>query len=276
MQPRMDDAMTAPATPTIVTGGGRGIGAAIARMAARHGCPVGVLDVDAENAALVAGEIVEAGGRALALVSSTTDEARLELEIDRFAGSFGAPGLLVNNAGIVRFGPLLGLDVEDFRSVVDVNLVGTFLCARIVAHRMIGAGAGGSIVNITSMNGVQAGPNAGAYGSTKAGIALLTQQMAIEWGPHGIRVNAVAPGLIDGGMSEPIYADPVVRHARESKVPLGRLGTSEDIANVVLFLGSPQSSYITGQNLLVDGGVTMSMLANLPRPKTVDKVGITG
>ena len=272
----MDDAMTAPATPTIVTGGGRGIGAAIAHMAARQGCPVGVLDVDADNAALVAGEIVAAGGRALALVCSTTDEARLELEIDRFAGSFGAPGLLVNNAGIVRFGPLLGLDVEDFRSVVDVNLVGTFLCARIVAHRMIGAGTGGSIVNITSMNGVQAGPNAGAYGSTKAGIALLTQQMAIEWGPHGIRVNAVAPGLIDGGMSEPIYADPVVRHARESKVPLGRLGTSEDIANVVLFLGSPQSSYITGQNLLVDGGVTMSMLANLPRPKTVDKVGITG
>ena len=260
-------------TPTIVTGAGRGIGATIARMAAHRGWPVGVLDIDAVSARAVADEISAGGGRAVALVTSTTDESTLDTEIDRFSATFGVPRLLVNNAGIVRFGPLLDLDVSDFRAVVDVNLTGTFLCARMVAKRMITAGSGGSIVNITSMNGVQAGPNAGAYGSTKAGIALLTQQMAIEWGRFGIRVNAVAPGLIDGGMSEPIYADPDIRHARESKVPLGRLGLSEDIGNAVLFFGSPESSYITGQNLLVDGGVTMSMIANLPRPKSVDQVG---
>ena len=109
--------------------------------------------------------------------------------------------------------------------------------------------------------------------ATKAGIALLTQQMAIEWGPHGIRVNAIAPGLILAGMSDPIYADLDIRAARESKVPLGRLGTADDIASLVVFLASTESSYITGQNILVDGGVTMSMLANLPRPKSVDKVG---
>lgn len=261
-------------TACIVTGAGRGIGAAIAVMAAKQGRAVGVLDIDGTNAAAVAHQIVDAGGQAMALVTSTNDEDALDAELTRFQDAFGVPQLLVNNAGIVRFGPLLELSASDFRSVVDVNLTGTFICARNVARRMIAAGTGGSIVNITSMNGVQAGPNAGAYGSTKAGIALLTQQMAIEWGSHGIRVNAVAPGLIDGGMSEPIYADPVVRQARESKVPLGRLGLSDDIANAVLFLGAPESSYITGQNILVDGGVTMSMIANLPRPKAVDQVGI--
>ena len=260
---------------TIVTGGGRGIGAAIVRMAAARGASVGVLDADGAGAAAVAAEITEQGGNAMAMPVSTTDEAGLEAELDRFESAFGPPVVLVNNAGIVRFGPLVDLTSADWRTVVEVNLTGTFLCARAVARRMIAAGNGGSIVNITSMNGVAAGPNAGAYGSTKAAIALLTQQMAIEWGSHGIRVNAVAPGLIDGGMSEPIYADPVVRHARESKVPLGRLGVSDDIARVVLFLGSREAAYVTGQNVLVDGGVTMSIIANLPRPKSVDQVGIT-
>ena len=123
------------------------------------------------------------------------------------------------------------------------------------------------------MNGVAPGPNAGAYGSAKAAVALLTQQMALEWGPLGIRVNAVAPGLIDAGMSEPIYADPQIRAARESRVPLGRLGQADDVAQAVLFLGSEQASYITGQNLLVDGGVTMSVISSLPRPVDVDGVG---
>jgi NAD(P)-dependent dehydrogenase (short-subunit alcohol dehydrogenase family) len=155
-----------------------------------------------------------------------------------------------------------------------VNLVGTFNMARAVAQKMIDANIQGTIINVTSMNGVAPGPNAGAYGATKSAIALMTQQMAIEWGPLGIRVNAIAPGLILAGMSDPIYADPVVREARESRVPLGRLGTAEDIANTVVFLSSDQSSYMTGQNLLIDGGVTMSVISSLPRPASVDSVGI--
>jgi NAD(P)-dependent dehydrogenase (short-subunit alcohol dehydrogenase family) len=158
--------------------------------------------------------------------------------------------------------------------VVNVNLIGTFNMARAVAQKMIDAHIQGTIINVTSMNGVAPGPNAGAYGATKSAIALMTQQMAIEWGPLGIRVNAIAPGLILAGMSDPIYADPVVREARESRVPLGRLGTAEDIANTVVFLSSDQSSYMTGQNLLIDGGVTMSVISSLPRPASVDSVGI--
>jgi NAD(P)-dependent dehydrogenase (short-subunit alcohol dehydrogenase family) len=180
----------------------------------------------------------------------------------------------VCNAGIVRFGPLLDLGDDDWSAVVSVNLTGTFLAARAVARRMVAAQAAGSIVTITSMNGVAPGPNAGAYGATKAAVARLSEQMALEWGPHGIRVNAVAPGLIDAGMSEPIYDDPDIRARREQRVPLGRLGTADDVASAVLFLLSSGASYITGTELLVDGGVTRSVIATLPRPRSVDSVGI--
>ena len=182
------------------------------------------------------------------------------------------PDVWVNNAGIVRFGPLLDITLDDWRAVVEVNLTGTWICARSVGRRMVERGSG-SIVNITSMNGVAPGPNGGAYGATKAAVALLTQQMALEWGAHGVRVNAVAPGLIDGGMSESIYADAATRAARTGKVPIGRLGSVDDIASAVLWLASDDASYVTGQNLLVDGGVTMAMIANLPRPQSVDGVG---
>jgi NAD(P)-dependent dehydrogenase (short-subunit alcohol dehydrogenase family) len=252
----------------LVTGAARGIGKAIATRLGAEGWTVALLDVSQSEAEVAAADIDGAVG----LGADIADEASVEAALDAFGGPLD---LVVNNAGIVRFGPLLDLAVEDFAVVTRVNLVGTFTVARAAARRMRDANTRGSIVNITSMNGVAPGPNGGAYGATKAGIALLTQQMAIEWGPYGVRVNAIAPGLILAGMSDPIYADPEIREARESKVPLGRLGTSDDIASLVVFLASTESSYITGQNILVDGGVTMSMIANLPRPKSVDKVGMT-
>jgi NAD(P)-dependent dehydrogenase (short-subunit alcohol dehydrogenase family) len=104
-------------------------------------------------------------------------------------------------------------------------------------------------------------------------VALLTRQMALEWGAHGIRVNAVAPGLIDAGMSSPLYADPEIRAIRQGRVPLGRLGTADDIARAVLWLASAEAGYVTGHELVVDGGVTMSVIAGLPRPASVDSVG---
>ena len=252
----------------LVTGAARGIGKAIATRLGAEGWTVALLDVSQSDAEVAAANIEGAIG----LGGDISDESSVIAALDTFGGPLD---LVVNNAGIVRFGPLLDLAVEDFVAVTQVNLVGTFTVARAAARRMRDANVRGSIVNITSMNGVAPGPNGGAYGATKAAIALLTQQMAIEWGPHGIRVNAIAPGLILAGMSDPIYADPEIREARASKVPLGRLGTPDDIASLVVFLASAESSYITGQNILVDGGVTMSMIANLPRPKSVDKVGMT-
>ena len=272
----------------VVTGAGSGIGRAIALAAASAGYRVGVLDRDPASAVAVASAIngrsnghadgngVDGNGagaprpEAVPLVADVSDEAAIEIALDAFGA---VPDLWVNNAGIVRFAPLLDQDLGDWRAVVDVNLTGTFVGARAAARRMMAAGVAGTIVNITSMNGVAPGPNAGAYGATKAAVALLTQQMALEWGPQGIRVNAVAPGLIDAGMSEPIYADPEFRERRGSKVPLGRLGTADDVAAVVLFLASSGAAYMTGQNLLVDGGVTSNIIGQLPRPEAVDRVG---
>ena len=253
----------------LVTGGARGLGAAIAAAADAAGYRVGVIDVleASSPAAGVNGHATPASIHAFS--ASVADEQAVEAVLDEF----GVPDVVVNNAGIVRFGPLVDLDVADFRAVVDVNLVGSFVVARAAARRWIERRRPGCVVNVTSMNGVAAGPNAGAYGSSKAAVALLTSQMAIEWGPSGIRVNTVAPGLIDAGMSEPIYADPTVRAARESKVPLGRLGVASDISNVVLFLASDAAAYIHGQNIVVDGGVTGSVIAHLPRPAAVDSVG---
>lgn len=259
----------------LITGAADGLGAEIARAAASAGWIVGVLDRDLDAAARTAASI---GTGAIALGADTTDEAQVGAAFDVFAAHTGrpAPDGLVANAGIVRFGPLLDLDPDDWRGVIDVNLTGTFIAARTFARRVVDAGRAGAIVTITSMNGVAAGPNAGAYGATKAGVALLTTQMALEWGPLGIRANAVAPGLIDAGMSGPIYADPEIRRLRSERVPIGRLGTGADVASVVLFLLSDEAAYVSGTELLVDGGVTGSVISTLPRPQSVDSVGPRG
>jgi NAD(P)-dependent dehydrogenase (short-subunit alcohol dehydrogenase family) len=256
----------------LVTGAGGGLGASIAAAAADAGWFVGVLDRD-ESAATRTAQAL--GDAAVPLVADTTDEDAVETALDHLAAAAGrpAPDGAVCNAGIVRFGPLLDASLAEWRTVVDVNLTGTFVTARAVARRLAAAGTPGAIVTVTSMNGVAPGPNAGAYGATKAGVARLTQQMALEWGPLGIRVNAVAPGLVDGGMSTPIYADPDIRRRRSGAVPLGRLGTGDDVASVVLFLLSDAAAYVTGTEVLVDGGVTMSVIATLPRPAAVDSFG---
>ena len=249
----------------VVTGGAHGIGATICRAAAAEGYRVGVLDLDAGGAEEVAAAV---GG--CALIADIRDEDSVSAALDRF----GEVSAVVNNAGMVRFGQLLDLSVDDWRTVLDVNLTGTFIVARAGARRMA-AGGGGAIVNLTSINGLVPAAYGGAYGSSKAAVALLTEQMAVEWADAGIRVNSVAPGFIDAGMSAPIYADAETRRVRSAGVPLKRLGTAGDIAAAVLFLLSDAASYVTGHNLVVDGGVHMNVLSLLPRPKSVDSVGST-
>lgn len=242
----------------VVTGAGRGIGAVIAEHAVKEGYRVAAWDVDEAAARDVA---LRLGDACVPAHVDVTDEESVRAAVGALPQ---APDLLVNNAGIVRFGPLLDLSAADWRRALDVNLTGTFLVARAVARRMIEAG-GGSVVNIASINGIAAAPNAGAYTASKAGIVLLTEQMALEWADHGVRVNAVAPGLINAGMSDPIYADPEVRRVRSARVPLGRLGTAEDVAATVLFLASDKAGYVTGQTVAVDGGITRGALDRMPR-----------
>ena len=255
----------------IVTGGGSGLGKVIAEHAVESGYRVGILDVDEEAVQTTANEI-DLPEKVIPLVASVTSEEQIQNALNAFEA---IPDAWINNAGIVKFGPLLDQPLEDWRSVVDVNLTGTFIASRTVAKQMKDKG-GGSIVNLTSINGISAGTNSGAYGSTKSAISLLTQQMSIEWGKFGMRVNSLAPGLIDGGMSEPIYANPEFRKIRTEKVPIGRLGLPSDVAAAVLFLCSENADYITGHELVVDGGIINSIIANLPRPSSVDSVGLDG
>ena len=250
----------------IVTGAARGIGRVIANRLADDGWRVGLADISI--AAIESEEPLRPN--CVALEADVSHPASIAAALSAFGTT---PDLLVNNAGIVRFGPLLTLAQADFEAVVNVNLVGTFSASRQVAALMIADGKLGNIISISSMNGIVPGPNSGAYTATKAAIALMTKQMAVEWGPQGIRVNAIAPGLIDAGMSNAVHADLEIRQEREARIPLRRLGTAEDIANLVAFLASDQSSYITGENILVDGGIAMSILSTLPRPKSVDSVG---
>ena len=250
----------------IVTGGANGLGRSIAQSASDAGYRVGIIDANIDALEDAASSIQNT----VPLFASVTSSDEITSALDKFEQ---VPDIWVNNAGIVRFGPLLELSIDDWRAVVDVNLTGTFICSTIVAQAMARRGSG-SIVNITSINGIAAGTNSGAYGATKSAISLLTQQMSLEWGKLGLRVNALAPGLIDGGMSEPIYSDPQFRKLRTEKVPIGRLGTEDDIAQAVLFLGSESASYITGHELVVDGGIINSIIANLPRPSSVDSVGL--
>ena len=240
----------------LVTGGGSGLGEAVARAADAQGYRVGVLDIDAEAARRVADGLQNG----VALVADVRDAEKVATALQQLERI----DVVVNNAGVLRTGPLIDHDPEDFRWVVDINLTSVFVVGQAAARLMREAG-GGSIVNIASINGIHPSPSCGAYTAAKAGVMGLTQQMAIEWGEFGIRVNAIAPGFIDAGMSTPFYANDAVRAKRSRAVPLGRLGTAADVAQAALFLASDAAAYISGETLTVDGGVINSVLAQLPR-----------
>ena len=240
----------------IVTGAAHGLGKCIAEHAARAGYRVGVLDLQLEQARIVAEEI---GG--VPLAADVTDVPSVEKAFEQFGET---PDVLVNNAGILRTGPLLDHDLEDFRRVIEVNLTSVFAVARIAARRMKNAG-GGCIINMSSVNGINPSTQCGAYATAKAGVLALTRQMAMEWGGYDIRVNSIAPGFIDAGMQSPFFENEKIRELRSNAVPLKRLGSADDVAACALFLASESAAYISGENITVDGGVIHSVLMQLPR-----------
>ena len=241
----------------VITGGAAGLGADVARTLSEAGYRIGIFDLGAERVAEAASKLENAVG----IEADVTSPDQVAAAFDAFGD---VPDLLVNNAGIVRFGAMEEQSVQDYIDVVNVNLLGSCFCARAIAPAMMDRGSG-HIINFTSINGVHPAPGVGLYGPTKAAMANMTQAMAIEWGPKGIRVNAIAPGMIDAGMSKPIFENPRVRATRGGGVPLRCLGEAADIAEAVLFLDSDGAKYISGHELVVDGGVSISVMAHLPR-----------
>ena len=242
----------------LVTGGAGGIGSEIASYASKKGYRVGLIDANHEKLKEVESKIENS----ISLPADITKEKSVKEALDLFGET---PDALVNCAGIVRFGNLLEQKVKDFEDVINVNLLGCFIVSCSVARLMKEKGSG-NIVNISSISGGKhPAIHTGAYAATKAGIVMLTEQMSLEWGKEGIKVNAISPGFIDSGMSSSHYADPTERKKREEMVPAQRIGSAEDIAKVVMFLLSEDSSYIHGENIVVDGGVMNSVLANIGR-----------
>lgn len=249
----------------LVTGGGSGIGRAVAHRLAREGCNVAVVDVNEAAAHTVTREITAAGGVALPLVVDVTRKAAVEEMIQETVQRLGPLTIAVNNAGIVRIATLLETDEATWDAIMNVNAKGTLFCAQAAARQMIEQGRGGRIVNNASAAGKMApGKNPlGAYSASKHAVIGLTKQMAMEWAEHGILVNAVCPGIVDTPMWDQIdravakrQGVPIgtVKAQMAASVPIGRIEQPEDVANLVAFLVSADADYITGQAFNVCGG----------------------
>ncbi|MCR9095736.1 MAG: SDR family oxidoreductase [bacterium] len=234
----------------VITGAGRGLGRAIAGRLARDGHHVVAVDLDGDTAERTAADV---GGEARQC--DVSDWASVEA----LAASVESCDILVNNAGIWHYDSLLESTAEHLDAVLGVNVVGTLACSRAFAPKMIAAG-GGAIVNVSSAAAWTNSPGTGVYPATKAAVISLTKQMAIEWGEHQIRANAVGPGLVVTEGSAAAHSGEK-RIERAKNIPIRRVGEPADIADVVSFLCSDEARYVTGQNLFVDGGITAGRAA---------------
>jgi 3-oxoacyl-[acyl-carrier protein] reductase len=236
----------------VVTGGGRGIGEAIARKLAGEGAAIAVCDVMLENAKQVADSLSQAGTKTLAYAVNVTDGAQVAGVCEKIVADFGRVDILVNNAGITRDNLLLRMSEQDWDLVLDVNLKGAFLFAKGLVPAMMKQRQG-AIVNIASIVGVRGNAGQANYSASKAGMIGLTKTLAKEYAKRGVRANAVAPGFIQTAMTDKLTD--AQKKLQTDYIGLGRLGQADDVANVVLFLASNLSGYVTGQVIGVDGGL---------------------
>ncbi len=239
----------------LITGAARGMGAAEARLFAREGAKVGLTDVLEDEGRLVETEIVEADGEGMFLRLDVTSAEEWGSVVDRVVDRFDRLDILVNNAGVYHYATLEQESEEDWDRVMDVNAKGVFLGMRAVLGVMR-RGGGGSIVNISSTAGMVGSPRSTAYNASKGAVRLLTKSAAVQYAKEGIRVNSVHPGLTITGMTPFAFPNPGQLENHIPRVPLERSAQPEEIAYGVLFLASDESSYMTGSELVIDGGWT--------------------
>jgi NAD(P)-dependent dehydrogenase (short-subunit alcohol dehydrogenase family) len=242
----------------IVTGAGTGLGRAIAIMFAREGAKVALNGRRAEPLEKAAAEIARAGGTAFACAGDVTKAADVKRMVEATVKTFGRLDILVNNAGgIPERGPVLGMSEEGFRKTLDANLTSAFLCSRQALPELIRTK--GNIVNVASLAGLRGAPNNTAYGAAKGGMVILTKDMAVDYAPQGVRVNAVCPAYIETDLNRELLADMKKTGEYEALVKmhlLGRLGEPDDVAYAAVYLGSDEAKWISGTTLSVDGGIS--------------------
>ncbi len=252
-------------TVCVVTGAGSGIGAAIAQQLAAQGARVGLLDCNAQAVAQAAQDMRSHGAQALAVHCDVADRASVAAAQAQIHQALGPCGVLVNNAGLLRAGGLDRVEAADWQRVLDINLGGCLHCAQAFAPEMREAGVG-SIVHVASIAGLFPQSGSGAYSASKAAVLQLSRQMAVEWGPSGVRSNAICPGMIRTPLSAKFYEEPGFEAKRAAVTASRRIGEPEDIAHVALFLASPRSGYLNGAELVVDGGMSCMLMDMVPRP----------
>lgn len=238
-----------------VTGAAQGIGKSISFALAREGADIVVSDINLDLASQTAKEIEALGVRAMALKSNVSDYADVEAGVASAVSQMGKIDILVNNAGITKDGLLMRMKKEDWDAVINVNLTGVFICTKIISTLMMKQRSG-KIINIASIVGEMGNFGQANYAASKGGVIAFTKTVAREFASRGVSANAVAPGFIRTAMTDKLTED--VKNAMIAQIPLQRMGTPEDIANAVLFLSSPESDYITGQVINVNGGMLMN------------------
>jgi len=247
----------------IVTGAGIGIGKGIAEVFLEAGCEVVIAEVNRPRGEETAREFQAKYGRGLFVETDVARDADCKRMVDETLKAYGRVDTLVNNAGVNFVKPTLEMTVEDWDRVVNVDLRGTFLCSKYALEPMVKAGHG-SIINIASVHTRATLGGAAPYAASKGGVMQMTASMAIEFAPYGVRINALSPGLIDTVIWKQIQdvaqdKNAVVQHWMDN-IPLGRVGTPQEMGRVALFLASDEASYVTGANLLADGGMTSQLI----------------
>ncbi|TBR16937.1 3-oxoacyl-[acyl-carrier-protein] reductase [bacterium] len=238
----------------LVTGGARGIGRSIALAYAKEGADIVIWDVNLQEAEKTCADIVVLGRKSMADQVDVTSFSKVEEGINKILDKFGKVDILVNNAGITKDTLILRMSESDWDAVLNINLKGTFNCTKAASKAMIKQRYG-KIVNIASIIGIIGNPGQANYAASKAGIIALTKTSAKEFSSRNVNVNAIAPGFIQTDMTAKLSQE--IKDKMLANIPMGKLGTTDDVANACLFLASNESDYITGQTLVVDGGMVM-------------------